>query len=119
MPARRAAATPVGGAQVRERLDPLIVKRSPLSEAVKKPKATWVKPEVDAEIEYGDITDDGLLREAVLKGVCDDLAAPAVHLQPLSKDASVRHACNRSAHRSNGSPAIPSNPPPDSALPRP
>jgi bifunctional non-homologous end joining protein LigD len=61
--------------EVRERLDPLIVKRSPLSEPVKKPKATWVEPVVDAEIEYGGITDDGLLREAVFKGLRDDLAA--------------------------------------------
>jgi bifunctional non-homologous end joining protein LigD len=49
---------------------------SPLAEPVKKPTATWVKPEVDAEIEYGGITDDGLLREAEFKGLRDDLAAP-------------------------------------------
>ena len=41
---------------VRERLDPLIVRHSPLSVPVKKPKATWVKPVVQAEIEYGGIT---------------------------------------------------------------
>jgi bifunctional non-homologous end joining protein LigD len=68
--------------ELRERLDPLIVKKSPLSEPVKKPKATWVKPVVDAEIEYGGITDDGLLREAVFKGLRDDLAAPAVQAPP-------------------------------------
>jgi bifunctional non-homologous end joining protein LigD len=65
--------------EVRERLDPLIVRHSPLSVPVKKPKATWVKPVVQAEIEYGGITDDGLLREAVFKGLRDDLplvAAP-------------------------------------------
>jgi bifunctional non-homologous end joining protein LigD len=65
--------------EVRERLDPLIIRRSPLSVPVKKPKATWVKPLVLAEIEYGGITDDGLLREAVFKGLRDDLplvAAP-------------------------------------------
>jgi bifunctional non-homologous end joining protein LigD len=50
-----------------------------LSVLVKKPKATCVKPVVQAEIEYGGITDDGLLREAVFKGLRDDLplvAAP-------------------------------------------
>ncbi len=46
---------------------------------MKKPKATWVKPIVDAEIEYGALTDHGLLREAVFKGLRDDLALPAVH----------------------------------------
>jgi bifunctional non-homologous end joining protein LigD len=61
--------------EVRERLDPLIIKRSPLSVPVKKPKATWVKPVIQAEIEYGGVTDDGLLREAVFKGLRDDLPA--------------------------------------------
>jgi bifunctional non-homologous end joining protein LigD len=66
--------------EVRERLDRLIIKRSPLSVPVKKPKATWVQPVVQAEIEYGGITDDGLLREAVFKGLRDDL--PAVEAPP-------------------------------------
>jgi bifunctional non-homologous end joining protein LigD len=33
-----------------------------------------VQPVVDAEIEYGGVTDDGLLRAAVFKGLRDDLA---------------------------------------------
>jgi bifunctional non-homologous end joining protein LigD len=65
--------------ELREKLDPLIVRTSPLAVPVKKPKATWVRPIVDAEIEYGALTDDGLLREAVFKGLRDDLALPAVH----------------------------------------
>jgi bifunctional non-homologous end joining protein LigD len=64
--------------EVREKLDPLIIRKSPLSEPIKKPKATWVEPVVDAEIEYGGITDDGLLREAVFKGLREDLVLPAV-----------------------------------------
>jgi bifunctional non-homologous end joining protein LigD len=44
--------------ELRERLDPLILRTSPLSEPVKKPKATWVRPEVEAEIHFGGITDD-------------------------------------------------------------
>jgi bifunctional non-homologous end joining protein LigD len=59
--------------ELREKLDPLIVRTSPLAVPVKKPKATWVKPIVDAEIEYGALTDDGLLREAAFKGLRDDL----------------------------------------------
>src|SRR5438045_3965232 len=62
--------------EVRERLDPLIRKTSLLSVPVKKPKATWVEPVVDAEIEYSAVTDDGLLRAAVFKGLRDDLAKP-------------------------------------------
>jgi bifunctional non-homologous end joining protein LigD len=82
--------------EVRERLDPLIIKASPLSEALKKPKATWVRPEVNAEIQYGGITDDGLLREAVFKGLRDDLATPTVHTRTQPKeDNDNRHGVPR------------------------
>ncbi|TKB16642.1 MAG: DNA ligase D, partial [Mesorhizobium sp.] len=63
--------------EVRERLDPLIIEKSPLAEPIDKPKATWVQPTVEAEIQYSGITDDGLLREAVFKGLRDDLSLPA------------------------------------------
>jgi bifunctional non-homologous end joining protein LigD len=52
----RTGYTMAAAREVRERLDPLIVKRSPLSVPVKKPKATWVEPVVQAEIEYGGMT---------------------------------------------------------------
>ncbi|MFC7700849.1 DNA ligase D [Bradyrhizobium sp. GCM10028915] len=64
--------------ELRERLDPLIRKSSPLDVAVKKPKATWVEPTLEIEVQYGALTDDGLLREAVFKGFRDDLAARKV-----------------------------------------
>jgi bifunctional non-homologous end joining protein LigD len=60
--------------EVRERLDALITRKCPLDVPIKIPKATWVRPVVDAEIEYSGVTDDGLLRAAVFKGVRDDLA---------------------------------------------
>jgi bifunctional non-homologous end joining protein LigD len=53
--------------EVRERLDLYIAKRSPLTEPVHKPKATWVEPKVLAEIEFGSVTDDGLLRAPMFK----------------------------------------------------
>jgi bifunctional non-homologous end joining protein LigD len=59
--------------ELREKLDPLIRTKTPLDVPVKKPKATWVEPVVDAEIEYSGITDDGLLRAAVFKGLREDL----------------------------------------------
>jgi hypothetical protein len=46
---------------------------------VKKPKATWIRPEVGAEIEYSGVTDDGILREAVFKGLRDDLGPANGH----------------------------------------
>jgi len=64
--------------ELRERLDPLIIKKSPLSEPVKKPKATWVKPVAGAEIAYSSVNEGGLLREAVFKGLRDDLTLPVV-----------------------------------------
>lgn len=62
---------------LRERLDPYIRKTSPLSEQVKKPKATWVEPVVEAEIQFSGITSDGLLRAPVYKGTREDLAPKA------------------------------------------
>jgi bifunctional non-homologous end joining protein LigD len=75
--------------ELRARLDPLIRKTSPLSVPVKKPKATWVEPKVDAEIEYSAITDDSLLRAAVFKGLRDDLA-PRVKTSSIGRSAARR-----------------------------
>jgi bifunctional non-homologous end joining protein LigD len=58
---------------VRERLDPLITGKSPLAVPVKKPKATWVAAQMEAEVEYSSITEDGLLREPVFKALREDL----------------------------------------------
>lgn len=58
---------------VRERLDPLIISKSPLSEPIVKPKATWVRPDVLAEVQFSGVTDRGVLREAVFKGLREDL----------------------------------------------
>src|SRR6185437_11763579 len=44
---------------LRERLDPIAVRKSPLSKPVNKPKATWVRPEVLVDVEYRAMTDDG------------------------------------------------------------
>ncbi len=63
---------------IREALDPYVIKRSPLSVPVKKPKATWVEPVVQAEVKYTGVTDDGILREAVFKGLRDDLSPPTI-----------------------------------------
>ncbi|WP_439410073.1 hypothetical protein ACNJX9_16950 [Bradyrhizobium sp. DASA03076] len=36
---------------------------------MRKPKATWVEPRFYAEIEYRDITSEGLLRASSFKGL--------------------------------------------------
>jgi len=81
--------------EIRERLDPFIAKKSPLTVPVRKPKATWVKPVVDAEIEYSALTDDGLLRAAVFKGLRDDLVKP---LHPSKPPSYVSRARKRTEH---------------------
>jgi bifunctional non-homologous end joining protein LigD len=68
--------------EIRERLDPFIIKASPLTVPIHKPKATWVEPIVLAETEYSGVTDDGLLRAPVFKGLRDDLAEPEPALPP-------------------------------------
>jgi bifunctional non-homologous end joining protein LigD len=71
--------------EVRERLDPFIRKESPLAMKIKKPKATWVDPVVEAQVEFSGRTSDGLLREPVFKGLRDDLAEipPVLVSRPL------------------------------------
>ncbi|RVP80793.1 DNA ligase D [Sinorhizobium meliloti] len=75
--------------EVRERLNPLIIGKSPLSHPINKPKATWVEPQVYAEIDYGGVTDDGLLREPVFKGL-QDVSRAAGKPRPTTAAASIR-----------------------------
>ncbi|RVG84791.1 DNA ligase D [Sinorhizobium meliloti] len=75
--------------EVRERLNPLIIGKSPLSHPINKPKATWVEPQVYAEIDYGGVTDDGLLREPVFKGL-QDVSPAAGKPRPTTAPASIR-----------------------------
>jgi bifunctional non-homologous end joining protein LigD len=86
----RTGYTEASARELRERLDPLIRRTTPLSVAVKKPKATWVEPDVKAEVEYGALTDDGLLREAVFKGMRDDLELPEVRAPRLAPSSTDR-----------------------------
>jgi bifunctional non-homologous end joining protein LigD len=75
---------------LRERLDPFIRNSSPLSVPVKKPKATWVEPTLEAEVQYGSITSGKILRQAIFKGIRDDLAPASP-----ARDAGVRSSGDR------------------------
>jgi len=86
----RTGYTETSARELRERLDPLIRRTSPLDVRIKKPKATWVEPTVDIEVEYGALTDDGLLREAVFKGLRDDLALRKVKAPRLAPSSAAR-----------------------------
>ena len=43
--------------------------KSKLTKPVRKPKATWVEPSFAADVEYRDITSEGLLRQSSFKGL--------------------------------------------------
>jgi bifunctional non-homologous end joining protein LigD len=53
--------------QIRKQLDSVVSPKSKLSKLVRKPKATWVDPVFTAEVEYRDITSEGLLRQSSFK----------------------------------------------------
>ena len=55
--------------QIRKQLDIVITPKARLTKPVKKPKATWVEPTFSADIEYRDITSEGLLRASSFKGL--------------------------------------------------
>jgi bifunctional non-homologous end joining protein LigD len=48
--------------QIRKQLDTVVSPKSMLTKPIKKPKATWVEPRFIADVEYRDITSEGLLR---------------------------------------------------------
>ena len=55
--------------QIRKQLDTVVSPKSKLTRPIKKPKATWVEPKFTADIEYRDITSEGLLRASSFKGL--------------------------------------------------
>ena len=48
--------------QIRKQLDTVVSPKSKLTKPIKKPKAVWVEPTFTAEVEYRDVTSEGLLR---------------------------------------------------------
>jgi bifunctional non-homologous end joining protein LigD len=55
--------------QIRKQLDTVVSPKSKLTKPIRKPKAVWVEPTFFAEIEYRDITSEGLLRQSSFKGL--------------------------------------------------
>jgi bifunctional non-homologous end joining protein LigD len=55
--------------EIRRQLDTVISPKSKLTKPIRKPKAVWVEPSFFAEIEYRDITSEGLLRQSSFKGL--------------------------------------------------
>jgi bifunctional non-homologous end joining protein LigD len=55
--------------EIRKQLDMVVSPKSKLTKPIKKPKAVWVEPAFTAEVEYRDITSEGLLRQSSFKGL--------------------------------------------------
>ena len=55
--------------QIRKQLDTVVTPKSKLTKPIQKPKATWVEPRFVAEVEYRDVTSEGLLRASSFKGL--------------------------------------------------
>ena len=55
--------------QIRKQLDTVVSPKSKLTKPLRMPKAVWVEPSFFADIEYRDITSDGLLRQSSFKGL--------------------------------------------------
>ena len=55
--------------QIRKQLDTVVSPKAKLTKPVRKPKATWVEPKYFADVEYRDITSEGLLRQSSFKGL--------------------------------------------------
>lgn len=58
--------------KIRKALDTVVSPKAKLTKAIKKPRATWVEPKFFAEVEYRDITSEGLLRASSFKGLSRD-----------------------------------------------
>jgi bifunctional non-homologous end joining protein LigD len=56
-------------AEIRRKLNAVVIPASKLAKPVKTPKATWVEPVFVAEVEYRDISSEGLLRHSSFKGL--------------------------------------------------
>lgn len=56
-------------AEIRKALDTVVSPKQKLTKPIRKPKATWVEPKFFADIEYRDITSEGLLRASSFKGL--------------------------------------------------
>jgi bifunctional non-homologous end joining protein LigD len=55
--------------RIRKQLDTVVSPKSKLTKPIKKPKATWVEPTFFADVEYRDITSEGLLRQSSFKSL--------------------------------------------------
>lgn len=56
-------------AEIRKALETVVSPKTKLTKPIRRPKATWVEPKYYADVEYRDITSEGLLRASSFKGL--------------------------------------------------
>ena len=61
--------SPTVSSEIRKQLNTVISPKSKLTKPIRKPRATWVEPSFLAEVEFRDITSEGLLRQSSFKGL--------------------------------------------------
>ena len=59
--------------ELRATLPQFIQSKPPLSHSLRRPKAVWLLPQLQAEVAHSNITADGMLRHGILKGLRYDL----------------------------------------------
>jgi bifunctional non-homologous end joining protein LigD len=55
--------------QIRKQLETVVSPKSKLTKVIRMPKATWVEPKFFADVEYRDISSEGLLRASSFRGL--------------------------------------------------
>jgi bifunctional non-homologous end joining protein LigD len=56
---------------IRQALEQLARRTSPLARPIKKPDTIWVDPRYDADVAYAEISGDGMLRHPSFKALCE------------------------------------------------
>lgn len=86
-----------------KKMKPLETGRSPLSVPVKAPASvTWIRPRLVCEVGYSEITEDGILRHPVYKGLRPDKKPPAVQ-QESERGTTAQDAVGASKSKNRSS----------------
>ncbi|WP_247518557.1 hypothetical protein [Bradyrhizobium sp. 190] len=80
---------------MRKQLDTVVSPKSKLTKPVRKPKAAWVEPTFVADVEYRDITSEGLLRASSFKGLSRKWEGSADHALLFGSAISIGSFCRK------------------------